>query len=397
VSAADTILSLQGHLDDAQIDFLKLEYGNLTQALINNEELGERRLTIFVGLIGAATAGVGLAAETLKDDPQVLLGAIAALTGGLLLLGLATLRRVMERNLSSTAFLNGIGLVRAAFIARSPAAVALFPYVPDLPPRPRSKQGWGMGKAGLLETVALANCALVVACASAATALSGLPLGAAIILGGLTGLGAWFGQLIWARSIYRRDDLGQRRAKAIAEWRIAMERGEDLGQRRAEANRGVAIERGETFRAGVGIAVTRSDGKVLVLERLDTPGAWQLPQGGLNAGEGSEAAAWRELREEVGLTERLGDLVAVTQAWFGYELPPEYQKPKTGRGQVHQWFHVRLREDSDMPELPAGPGAEFRTSHWVTPTEALSGAVDFRKAEYRAALTALDLLTEQVD
>lgn len=386
VSTADPIFTLQGHLDDAQIEFLKLEYVNLTQALINNEELGERRLTIFVGLIGAATAGVGLAAETLKDDPQVLLGAIVALTGGLLLLGLATLRRVMHRNLTTTAFLNGIGLVRATFIARSPSAVELFPYVPDLPPRPRTKQGWGLGKAGLLETVALANCALVIACASAAAALIRVPLGAAVILGILAGLGAWFGQLMWARSTYRSDALADRRAKAIAEWRrIATEPSETF------------TERGETFRAGVGIAVTRSDGKVLVLERVDTPGAWQLPQGGLNAGEGSEAAAWRELREEVGLTDTLGELVAVTPAWFGYELPLKYQKPKTGRGQVHQWFHVRLREDSAMPELPAGPGAEFRTSHWVTPAEALSGAVDFRKAEYRAALTALGLLTEQAE
>lgn len=61
VSTADNIFDLHGRLDDAQIEFLKLEYGNLTQAFLNNEELGERRLTIFVGLIGAATAGVGLA------------------------------------------------------------------------------------------------------------------------------------------------------------------------------------------------------------------------------------------------------------------------------------------------------------------------------------------------
>ena len=39
------------------------------------------------------------------------------------------------------------------------------------------------------------------------------------------------------------------------------------------------------FRAGVGAVVLEPNGRVLVLERSDVPGAWQFPQGGLDDGE----------------------------------------------------------------------------------------------------------------
>ena len=54
------------------------------------------------------------------------------------------------------------------------------------------------------------------------------------------------------------------------------------------------------FRAGVVAVVRRSDGQVMAFERADAPGAWQLPQGGIESGETPEQAAWRELREETG-------------------------------------------------------------------------------------------------
>jgi 8-oxo-dGTP pyrophosphatase MutT (NUDIX family) len=39
------------------------------------------------------------------------------------------------------------------------------------------------------------------------------------------------------------------------------------------------------FRADVGISVLNGRGEVLALERYERPGAWQLPLGGLDAGE----------------------------------------------------------------------------------------------------------------
>jgi putative (di)nucleoside polyphosphate hydrolase len=55
------------------------------------------------------------------------------------------------------------------------------------------------------------------------------------------------------------------------------------------------------FRPNVAAILQREDGRILVGERADVPGAWQFPQGGVNEGEGSLEALERELEEEIGV------------------------------------------------------------------------------------------------
>lgn len=55
------------------------------------------------------------------------------------------------------------------------------------------------------------------------------------------------------------------------------------------------------YRPNVVACILNEDGKILIVERLDTNGHWQLPQGGRESGESLEAAARREMKEELGI------------------------------------------------------------------------------------------------
>lgn len=97
-----------------------------------------------------------------------------------------------------------------------------------------------------------------------------------------------------------------------------------------------------TFRANAGIAVLNPKGQVLAVERSDSPGAWQLPQGGIDAGESALEAAYRELEEETTLPRDAVKLVGEYPDWLVYELPIAFRRPKTGLGQAQKWFVFRL-------------------------------------------------------
>ena len=55
------------------------------------------------------------------------------------------------------------------------------------------------------------------------------------------------------------------------------------------------------YRPAVGIMLLNSANLVFVARRIDmTAEAWQMPQGGIDAGEAPRDAALRELNEEIG-------------------------------------------------------------------------------------------------
>jgi putative (di)nucleoside polyphosphate hydrolase len=133
------------------------------------------------------------------------------------------------------------------------------------------------------------------------------------------------------------------------------------------------------FRAGVIAVVRRGDGKVLAFERSDLSGEWQLPQGGLEDGENYQAAAWRELEEETGLTHRDVRLVGEYDGFTVYTWPASMRR--NGRlGQVHRWFFFEPVQDAITP---TPDGSEFTAWTWVDPDELIERVVDFRKSPYR--------------
>jgi putative (di)nucleoside polyphosphate hydrolase len=139
----------------------------------------------------------------------------------------------------------------------------------------------------------------------------------------------------------------------------------------------------EYFRASVGVAVVNDANQVLALERADVPGSWQLPQGGIEAGETPEEAAYRELHEETGITRDQIELVAELPDWLTYELPSASRSRKTGRGQTQRWFIVRLKdENAEIRLQPSSGSPEFTAWKWVDPEGLLTHVVPFRRPVY---------------
>jgi putative (di)nucleoside polyphosphate hydrolase len=68
---------------------------------------------------------------------------------------------------------------------------------------------------------------------------------------------------------------------------------------------------GDRYRRGVGVMLLNREGKVFVGARIDNPDdAWQMPQGGIEAGDEPWATALRELEEETGIAPELVEKIA---------------------------------------------------------------------------------------
>lgn len=134
------------------------------------------------------------------------------------------------------------------------------------------------------------------------------------------------------------------------------------------------------FRAGVGAVIVNAKGQVLTLERSDTAGAWQFPQGGIDDQEEPITSVYREIHEETGITSDLLNFIRPYPHLLSYELPLQWRSPKIGRGQTQQWYFFHFLPADDSITLPH-PG-EFINWRWMTFPELIPLVADFRKHIY---------------
>lgn len=139
------------------------------------------------------------------------------------------------------------------------------------------------------------------------------------------------------------------------------------------------------YRKGVGVLLFNAKGRVFVGERLDAPGAWQLPQGGVDKGEKPRQAALRELEEELGTAK--AQILAKSAEWMAYDLPPEIAARVWGgryRGQKQRWFALRFTgKDADIvPAKVAHP--EFAAWKWAPLEKIPELIVGFKRPLYEA-------------
>lgn len=138
------------------------------------------------------------------------------------------------------------------------------------------------------------------------------------------------------------------------------------------------------FRLGVGAVLFNADRLVFAAQRADMlSDAWQMPQGGIDAGEDPEAAVFRELEEEIGTAK--ARILAETPDWLTYDLPPELV-PKLWqgryRGQKQKWYALEfLGADSEI-DIFKDPNPEFRAWKWARLSEVSERIVPFKRGMY---------------
>jgi putative (di)nucleoside polyphosphate hydrolase len=143
------------------------------------------------------------------------------------------------------------------------------------------------------------------------------------------------------------------------------------------------------YRPCVGVMLANPAGQVFVGQRIDSDGpAWQMPQGGIDAGESPAEAGLRELEEETGVTPDLVEHVAETAGWLRYDLPPHLLGKVWGgrfRGQEQKWLLLRFRGRDEQIDL-ATAHPEFSEWRWLPPDELPAWIVPFKRPVYESVL-----------
>lgn len=154
---------------------------------------------------------------------------------------------------------------------------------------------------------------------------------------------------------------------------------------------------GLPYRRCVGAMLLDRSGRVFVGHRvpdeenssLDFP--WQMPQGGVDAGEDLVAAARRELAEETNVTSV--SLLAEAPDWYAYDIPREVvgRKMAKWRGQTQKWFAFRFEgpeSEIDVLHPLGGHKAEFSRWQWVDMAALPGLVVPFKRPVYERVVEA---------
>ena len=137
---------------------------------------------------------------------------------------------------------------------------------------------------------------------------------------------------------------------------------------------GMAAFESLPYRPCVGLAVFNRDGLVFIGRRLNGPEhvdavhVWQMPQGGIDAGEEPWPAAKRELYEETNIrsVEKLGG----SKEWLCYDIPREIVGQAWNgkyRGQCQKWYALRFtgeESEIDIAHPAGGHKPEFVEWRW---------------------------------
>ncbi len=139
------------------------------------------------------------------------------------------------------------------------------------------------------------------------------------------------------------------------------------------------------YRSGIGVMLINADKKIFVGKRIDNNSdAWQMPQGGIDAGEDEDAAMIRELGEETGILDSGIEVLKKSRRHFYYNLPYKLQKKFWGGkylGQKQRWYLARFIGDESLINIKT-ENPEFSDWKWISAEEILSAIVKFKRGLY---------------
>ncbi len=137
------------------------------------------------------------------------------------------------------------------------------------------------------------------------------------------------------------------------------------------------------MRDGVGVVILNDKNEVFVGKRKDNPvDKWQMPQGGVDAGEDYITAMKRELFEETSIQNI--KVLKEIDGFFEYELPKNLiGKVWKGKfkGQKQKWFIAKfIGEENEINLKTQNP--EFIDWKWILLDDLPKLIVDFKKDLY---------------
>jgi len=131
------------------------------------------------------------------------------------------------------------------------------------------------------------------------------------------------------------------------------------------------------FRLNVAAIIINSEGNILVGERSDIAGSWQLPQGGVEENEIKTTAILREIEEETGL--KSADLKILNSTnEICYTFPENVGNKMGFKGQCQTFFLIKVINSGCTPKR----SDEFSSFEWIDRKEIIKRVVDFKKESY---------------
>ena len=141
------------------------------------------------------------------------------------------------------------------------------------------------------------------------------------------------------------------------------------------------------YRPNVAAIIVSSDypknREIFIAERNDMEDVWQFPQGGIDEGESSKEALFRELEEEIG-TDKI-EIIAKYPDWIFYEFPEgSAKKMKPYIGQKQKYYLVRLKKKAKINLETEHP--EFMSYKFVSADKVMKHFKHFKKPIYKQVI-----------